>query len=272
MLSFKYFSDFPVDVQNQIHQHLLNNDNIGYELAMYAKKEISPESELVLASISESRKSIHAFHAEISLLSLLSKDERLKANANKCLAHELSVAKRLGVRKYIIHNSCNVGSQSDYEHKYNKYSMSDAINGADIVLNTGLVPYLEKTFEDIDWFYRMYEKLPSEVGFCLDIGHVRVWHRTQLENWATFMEYITKKGHPINFHIHNNDGTGDHHVNLRTSFEMGYLDKSRDYAPNGVITFLQHMHKKYGKESLFTMESHDAHLAYDFVNLSLCAD
>ena len=75
------------------------------------------------------------------------------------------------------------------------------------------------------------------VQHCLDVGHLNAFSETGLEEWLSLMGPFI--GH---FHLHDNDGTGDHHLPIGA----GNVDFSR------VSRFIREM----DREPLITLEPH----------------
>ena len=70
---------------------------------------------------------------------------------------------------------------------------------------------LENVYEEGPEDMRMlFENLePEQVGFCLDTGHQNAFSRSTMSQWLSSLSpYLGE------LHLHDNDGTGDHHLAL----------------------------------------------------------
>lgn len=266
MLAFKIFPDDHIDNLKSLMTAVVDNQpNAGIELAFYNTCQMSPELSDFILSLPSKHKSLHSDHQKVSLIGLGSVSEKIRTKADEALLNEYQHIKDLNIKKYIIH-----GGVSDvYEHNFKDYGYRDVEMGIKKITSLGLTPLLEKTFESIAWFENIFEQAPLTLGFCLDIGHVKLWEKDTLENWMLFVDKINDKGHPIHFHIHNNDGTNDQHVNLSKSFVEGFLVEDDTYCHTNVLEWFKKTHQKYGEVCLFTMESYDALDAYPFVKMVL---
>ncbi len=70
---------------------------------------------------------------------------------------------------------------------------------------------LENVFEsDPKPIVDLISRLPSNIGVCIDVGHINLFSRISVNSWIeTFKERI------FEFHIHNNNGMEDEHLSIR---------------------------------------------------------
>jgi hypothetical protein len=123
----------------------------------------------------------------------------------------------------------------------------------------GMRPLVEKTHESLPWleaFFSEWDRMgiASRTGFCLDIGHSRIWHRASLERWLEFTMRRRDQGFAVHFHIHGNGGDRDSHRPLHLAADEGLLDPSQDWAPRGVLPWLRDAVREH-PESIFTLEN-----------------
>jgi hypothetical protein len=147
---------------------------------------------------------LHLDHRRLSLFDLHRQPE---------LLHEqLGDAERLGATKVLTHVAAYPMTprrerwQGLFEHLLPRF---DTL--ASGCARRGLELLIENTFHG-DGFYRaLFDRLPGGAGFCLDIGHAKVWAHASLRGWLDFAEGLEAQGRRLHFHLHCNDGLADQH-------------------------------------------------------------
>jgi sugar phosphate isomerase/epimerase len=85
----------------------------------------------------------------------------------------------------------------------------------------GFPIYIENTFHSLDFYQRLFDWLDtkgySQLNFCFDIGHAKVWSQQGLGQWLDFLDQLTQAGRGLHFHLHANSGVTDEHLSLLTA-------------------------------------------------------
>lgn len=267
MYAVKLFSDDPLDLQHKLLDLVLEcPTKCGLELALYETDILDKEVEEKIKEIPNQNKILHSNLRVIGLQELTDKNKV----AMDTVQREGKIANALGVFKYVVHASLkHLWYLDKPEEAAEKW-----VDAVGYIHKAGLVPFLEKTYEPIEWhqeFYKIWHG--PQLGFCLDVGHSRVWHRTKLSRWLDLTKTLKSTNVPVHFHIHGNAGHADDHIDLRTAYEQGILEVSEDWAEQGFIPWLKDAYYAH-PEALFTLENQaqHAHKAYNFARFVTYAE
>ena len=240
-----------------------NTESCGIEIALYQQPKLDDHSIQQLKKLKQSQKSLHSNHAKFALKEI--SEGNLVAIST--LQQESTQAEIMDVKKYIVHASTK-GEMHNISAEVAAHTWVDSIQK---ITDAGLVPYIEKTYESLQWFKDFYThyKGPT-LGFCLDIGHTQVGERTLLDDWSDFTLLLQQQQIPIYFHIHGNDGITNQHIDIKSAFIQGLFEPTKDWAPQGVLHWLRKTYKSH-PESTFCLESpsSEALNAYFFARLVL---
>ena len=171
-------------------------------------------------------------HAPYNELFPCAIDRRARALAAARYRQAISLAKRYGSRKVIIHGGYNpwIYYPEWYVEQsaafWREFMRDDP--GVEIVLENVLEPepgLLANIVRAVDH--------PS-LRLCLDIGHVNAYSKISVFNWLEQCAPLVS-----HFHIHNNDGTRDQHSALTEgSIPMAeFLHRAEAVCPDATFTF-----------------------------------
>ena len=256
MLAVKLFTDTPHDV-NSTALSLAENGiaPCGIEVGLYSAEDLSPDLEARIMNLRNETKVLHSYLREIGLDEISNKRPETLLH----LENEMLASQRMGISTSVVHTYRNSDESVRIDYPDPKIAARQWAGAALQMFDMGMRPLVEKTFESLPWlkaFFSEWNRLgiASKTGFCLDIGHSRVWHRVQLELWLDFTKYLRDQGFAIHFHIHGNAGDRDSHRPLHLAHDEGLLAPSTDWAPRGVIPWLCDAMREH-PDSLFTLES-----------------
>jgi len=71
--------------------------------------------------------------------------------------------------------------------------------------------YIENTYEDLDFYKKLFLKADKDMNFVFDIGHKKVHSKESMSKWIEFLLQLKMEGRGLHFHIHDNNGISDLH-------------------------------------------------------------
>lgn len=227
----------------------------GIEVGITSDDNLPGEIEQRLVRLPTEAKVLHSHLREIGLAEI----SAARPETMKHLESEMLACRRMGISASVVHT---YRSQDDSVRTDYPDPVAAARQWSDAALKMfamGMLPLVEKTFEPLPWIESFFSEwhrmgIADRTGFCLDIGHSRVWHRTTLERWLEFTKRLRDQGFAIHFHIHGNGGDWDWHRPLHLAEEEGLLAPSQDWAPRGVLPWLRDAMREH-PDSLFTLEN-----------------
>jgi sugar phosphate isomerase/epimerase len=131
------------------------------------------------------------------------------------LKEELNFAYTLNAKYVILHGTSR-------ERKTNQLDkvIDNICTNSQKLMTVSPIPFcIENSYEDLEFYEQLFEKLPKKVGFCCDIGHFKVHDKGYgsvqfQQRLTTFLHKLNKEGRIIHFHIHDNNGLKDQHLTL----------------------------------------------------------
>lgn len=258
MLAIKIFDDRdPAHTDALLARLNPKKPNFGIEVALYSNKGFTTRHADLLRALPDSTKILHSAGRARGLAELAARDVRALAQQ----ALDTAQGKRLGISRVIVHGNDSV--ETALHHNSPAYAAKQVLPAIESLLGQGLVPYFENSYEPLPWLKLFFNELialglASQMGFCLDIGHVRVWGKDTIDAFYTFAKFLKTAGFRQHFHIHANAGLHDEHMALPLAYTADLLYPSSDWAPTGVMPWLSKALKEY-PESLFTLENAQEH-------------
>lgn len=139
----------------------------------------------------------------------------------------------------------------------------EGLSGMAALMDCGLPLFIENTYETPAWFADLFSRIEGSAldglaGFCLDIGHARIWGGRPLADWIGLCADLSGRGIPLHAHLHSNAGDRDSHLPLCVGDRMGLFDPSPAYAPGGLARALMQMDALCGT-GIMVLESDPAH-------------
>ncbi len=106
---------------------------------------------------------------------------------------------------------------------------------------------LENVFDEVpDHLERLLERLPENVGVCIDVGHLNIFSEKLLEVWIEKF-----RGRIFEFHVHDNNGEKDEHGIVGSgTFDFGSFFKLLEKIPDNYIFNLENKKPEEVEESL----------------------
>ena len=237
--------------------------NWGLELALYGARDFTEAVCAAVQALPVSRKILHAAHSSVGLR----ETSMEKPTALAQLTREGRWCQMTGVGASVVHATTNdrLGLAGTLDPRLAARAWARAI---DAFNRFGLRPHLENTGEPLTWFEAFFDEwdrmgLAKQAGFCLDIGHARVWNYGTLDAWSAFTRQVAGRGFALHFHVHANHGVTDEHLALHLAHTEGLLEPSSDWAPGGVIAWLAAELQAH-PAALFTLENSSAQAAEAF--------
>jgi hypothetical protein len=244
--------------------------DVALELAFYHGNGFGEASNRRFARLPEARKSVHLNHRQYSLLDFAG-DGRHRAEAR--LATDMAFMDRLGIGGgAVIHaardKSLDLGMHPETGETV-VYSLPPVasvrdgmLHAADRMGQRGPL-FIENTYESLAWFRDLFaglagRGLEGRVGFCLDIGHARVWNSRPLPEWLDFCGDLSGQGFRLHAHVHCNAGDRDSHLPLSEGQRLGLFAPSIGYAPNGLLQEIVRLDALCSDECL-VLENHSSH-------------
>ena len=234
----KVFANDAPPLQHKVLSLL--EDHMGLEVALYGYTPFDSNVARKIRQIPIEVKILHLWQQKISLSGLLHRDEECLQS----LTYELSQAKRLGLQKAVIHHGYS-------HHPLVKMYQNTPEQYADVVLpllkqvrQDGLLLHPENTFEDVHFHRKFFERLiakgaAKDVGFCLDIGHTRVFSQNSLNDWLALVKDLHSAGVNVHYHIHVNRGSIDDHLTLCEGHCEDLLAPNPPWLDEPLLSWLQ---------------------------------
>lgn len=88
--------------------------------------------------------------------------------------------------------------------------------------------FIENTYEDLPFYEKLFQKAPREMNFVFDIGHMKVHSNKDKSDWISFLFKLKEEGRKLHFHIHDNNGKKDEHLNLSEIKNQETIDFVKD--------------------------------------------
>lgn len=273
MLAVKIFQGDP-DALNSAVIALVEKEQsqCGLEVALYQGTELPSDQVNRIAALQPDHKILHTFHRQIGLTEL----EQEEPVALERVRTEAEVARALNISRAVVHSITFADHRTELPSP--QKAAHQWLKGVERMQSLGLHPYLENTTEPLHWLEDLFDEwdqlgVQSQVGFTLDIGHVRVWSDQLLNQWLAFTQQLKERGFDLHFHIHANHGSRDEHISLIRAFQDDLLEPSEDWAPLGVIPWLKAAMQAHSN-ALFTLEnpSHEAQDNWEFTRFMLNAE
>lgn len=254
MLAIKIFND---KIDEKLINHIINSgiEEYGIETALYGSNNNYSFGDAVnnlLSKIQTEYKIHHTDHKYISLEALSRKDKK----CIEVLEREAKQCEKMNIKNTVIHLSTN--EKLSPKNKNPIIVLDSIMNSLEQYKNYNLTPLLENTFEDYQWHSIFWDEvvkrnLQEYIGMTLDIGHVKVWGKKNLDEWTTLINKLYHYNYKTHFHIHANDGKGDLHMPLFHPAMINEIEPS-EYCKDGVLKWLNKTMEVH-KNSLFTLES-----------------
>ncbi len=177
------------------------------------------------------------------------------------LISEINFAKERNARYVILHATSKERKNNSVEDV-----ISNIIKNASVLSESSPLPFcMENSYEDLDFFSKLFNSLPLNVGVCLDVGHIKVHdksffnpeHKVKIIN---FLKEMANKGRTLHFHVHDNNAKKDLHWSLSEAIENGN-DLSQ-------ILFVQELHDIF-YEFNFILETRNAPMETNFKDFEL---
>jgi hypothetical protein len=227
----------------------------GIEVGLYTRDDLPADLEQRIANLPSGTKVLHSYLREVGLAEIAVE----RPDAMRHLESEMQACRRMGISASVIH--CYRSSDETVRTEFpDPVAAARQWAGAALrMFEMGMRPLVEKTHEPLPWLEAFFSEwgrmgIASRTGFCLDIGHTRVWHRASLERWLEFTLRRRDQGFAVHFHIHGNGGDHDEHRPLHLAAAEGLLDPCEDWAPRGVLPWLREAVREH-PDSIFTLEN-----------------
>jgi Xylose isomerase-like TIM barrel len=179
------------------------------------------------------RPTLHTNHYKFDLGTILEKPSQ-KHKALDALSVDLELASKIGAKRVVIHPYKYPFSRKKPAQKRTIEALVHELEGISHLLEArGITAHIENTFDEADFYFALFEAIRSKgvsnIGFCFDIGHAKVWSALSFDEWFKYLENIDEMGFDIHFHIHANDGIFDDHLPFLPSVLEG-LDRNNEFA------------------------------------------
>ena len=225
-----YLSTIASDAAETARQYGLGLEIAEFCTAWNMDEEFSSVDPVVQEKLAVSP--LNLLHAPYNELFPCAIDRRARALAAARYRQAISLAKRYGSRKVIIHGGYNpwIYYPAWYVEQsaafWREFMKDDP--GVEIVLENVLEPepgLLADIVRAMDH---------PGLRLCLDIGHVNAYSKISVFNWLEQCAPLVS-----HFHIHNNDGTRDQHSALTEgSIPMAeFLHRAEAVCPDATFTF-----------------------------------
>lgn len=84
--------------------------------------------------------------------------------------------------------------------------------------------FIENTYEDLDFYEKLFLIAPKSMNFVFDIGHMKVHSKKTMEAWIVFLDKLRNEGRRIHFHLHDNNGIYDLHKTISKINDQNVID------------------------------------------------
>ena len=139
---------------------------------------------------------------------------------------EAQNAAKLGIKKAIVHYCENIKKEEATAEKLHEdLKTLDALGK-----KYDLIIHIENTFfsdqgSNIDFFETLFNIVKKQnftnIGFCFDIGHAKVFSNNNINEWFEFLDYLQNNTISLHFHLHNNQGKNDDHLAFNKANKIG---------------------------------------------------
>jgi len=145
---------------------------------------------------------------------------------------ECNNARQLGVKKVVMHYSDKALKENITDSKLK----SDLLSINNLAKKYDLNIHIENTlFSDgnrgyikanVDFYDKMFDCVIknnlSNIGFCLDLGHAKVFSDSIFSEWLALLDKLKLNNIPLHFHLHNNGGDDDAHLPFHITEGHGF--------------------------------------------------
>jgi hypothetical protein len=238
ILAPKIFANDPLPLQQSVLNLL--TPAMGLEVALYGYHPFPLDVSERIRALPSSVKMLHLWQQRVSLSGLLQRD----AVAMDGLDFELTQARHLGISNAVIHHGY---SHHALEDTYLQHPKPYAEAVSSLLREThlkGLRLHFENTFEGVQFHRRFFERLialgfAADMGFCLDLGHTRVFSGDTLDDWLALVCDLRDAGVSIHYHVHVNRGRMDDHLTLCDGHFEALLDANPPWVTTDFLSWLQ---------------------------------
>jgi Xylose isomerase-like TIM barrel len=162
------------------------------------------------------RPTLHTNHYKFDLGTMLEKPAQ-KYQLLEVLTTDLEFASKIGAKRVVIHPYKYPFPRKKLAQKRVIEALIPELEGISNLLKArDIMVHIENTFDEADFYLALFEAIRSKgisnIGFCFDIGHARVWSALSFDKWFKYLENIDEMGFEIHFHIHANNGMFDDHL------------------------------------------------------------
>jgi sugar phosphate isomerase/epimerase len=167
------------------------------------------------------RLAVHLDHRQLSVFDLHSRERLMR--------EQLATAARLEAQYVITHLSpYPMTRRPEHREAMLDKLYADLRFTARICAEHGLDVHIENTYEDLDFYRRLFRGLGASgiegVHFCFDLGHAKVWSSDRLVEWLGFLEDLVNEELRLHFHLHANRGLSDEHLSFVSAERLGITD------------------------------------------------
>lgn len=133
---------------------------------------------------------------------------------------QLDIVNKINPKYLIVHATSNESKTFSIENQ-----IDNIINNFIKVENIFKRPlFVENTYEDLDFYEKLFEITPKSMNFTFDIGHMKVHSKRTMNEWIAFLLKLKNEGRKIHFHIHDNNGISDLHNTLTQMNDQSMID------------------------------------------------
>jgi Xylose isomerase-like TIM barrel len=219
------------------------------------------------------RPTLHTNHYKFDLGTLLEKPSQ-KHKLIEALSVDLELATKIDAKRVVIHPYKYPFPRKKIAQKKTIEALLPELEGvANLLEAGGITAHIENTFDEANFYLALFEAIRSKgvsnLGFCFDMGHAKVWSALSFDEWFKHLEEIDKLGFDMHFHIHANDGIFDDHLPFLPTI-LNDLDKNDEFT-NGYPKALKRLFDRFGN-STYTAEVRPEFAIENMKILSALAD
>jgi Xylose isomerase-like TIM barrel len=234
----KIFSNDPTSLQKQVLD--LVGPHMGLEVALYGYAPFGVEESLRILALKTEVKILHLWQQKISLSGMLHQDK----DCLQSLSYEMAQAKRLGISKAVIHHGYAHNALAETYQQNPEHYADSVLPLLRHARQHGLILHPENTFEGVDFHRRFFKRLLDlganhDVGFCLDLGHTKVFSSNSLDEWLSLIKELHASEINVHYHVHVNRGDIDDHLTLCEGHIEGLLSPSPPWLNEHLLDWLQ---------------------------------